>query len=253
MNRRNYQRELDRIIEKQGTDRARVLLHVCCGPCSSSVLEYLSQHFDLTLLWYNPNIYPEAEFEKRRETLKKLVADMGLADRVSILFESHRSGDYYPRVAGLENEPEGGKRCTECFRLRLEETAKLAAERGFDYFCTTLTLSRHKDAVRINALGEEAAARFGARWLPSDFKKRDGENRSIELCEQYHVYRQLYCGCEYSLHKRQAVAAEREEEPAWKENTRTSSASPSARSSPPPTPRSPSRSLLSATGPCSFA
>ena len=204
MNRRQYQRELDRIIEKQGERRPSVLLHVCCGPCSSAVLEYLTQYFELTLLWYNPNIYPEAEFEKRQETLQKLVRDMGLENRVSILLEPWRSGDYAARVIGLENEPEGGKRCTECFRLRLEETAKLAAERGFDYFCTTLTLSRHKDAVRINTLAEEIAAKTGARWLPSDFKKHDGENRSIELCEQYHVYRQLYCGCEYSLRRREA-------------------------------------------------
>jgi len=202
MNRRNYQRELDRIIEKNGGSRPRVLLHVCCGPCSSSVLEYLTQYFELTLLWYNPNIYPEAEFTLRYETLKKLLRDMGLSERVKLLTEEYRSGEYNNRVRGLENEPEGGKRCTECFRLRLEETAKTAAKLGFDYFCTTLTLSRHKDAVRINALGEEIARKTGAKWLPSDFKKRDGENRSIELCEQYHVYRQLYCGCEYSLKKK---------------------------------------------------
>ena len=202
MNRRQYQRELDRIIEKQGERRPRVLLHVCCGPCSSSVLEYLTRYFDLTLLWYNPNIYPEAEFDLRRETLEKLVRDMGLADRVDILLEPWRSGDYTARVVGLENEPEGGRRCTECFRLRLEETARIAAEKGFDWFCTTLTLSRHKDAVRINTLAEEIAAKTGARWLPSDFKKHDGENRSIELCERYNVYRQLYCGCEYSLKQR---------------------------------------------------
>ena len=203
MNRRNYQRELDRIIEKNGETRPKVLLHVCCGPCSSAVLEYLTQYFDLTLLWYNPNIYPEAEFELRLETLKKLIVDMGLADKVRLLTEAHRSDEYYARVKGLEDEPEGGKRCTECFRLRLEEAAKAAKAGGFDYFCTTLTLSRHKDAVRINTLAEEIAAREGVQWLPSDFKKRDGENRSIELCELYHVYRQLYCGCEYSFKKRE--------------------------------------------------
>jgi len=195
-------REMDRIIEKQGERRSTVLLHVCCGPCSSAVLEYLTQYFDLTLLWYNPNIYPEAEFQKRYDTLMKLICDMGLSDRVSVLFEEHRSAEYYARVRGLEDEPEGGKRCTECFRLRLEETAKIAAERGFDYFCTTLTLSRHKDAVRINALAEDIARQAGVKWLPSEFKKRDGENRSIELCEKYKVYRQLYCGCEYSYKKR---------------------------------------------------
>lgn len=203
MNRRNYRRELDRIIERQGGAKPRVLLHVCCGPCSSSVLEFMTQYFDLTLLWYNPNIFPEAEFALRRETLLKLVGDMGLAGRVSVLLEPYDSAPYFERVRGLEDEPEGGARCTECFRLRLEETARLCRERGFDYFCTTLTLSRHKDAVRINTIGEELAAREGVRWLPSDFKKRDGENRSIELCEQYHVYRQLYCGCAFSLRTRE--------------------------------------------------
>jgi len=214
MNRRNYQRELERIIQKRGRTVPRVLLHVCCGPCSSSVLEYLTQYFDVTILWYNPNIYPDAEFERRFQTLVKLVEDMGLADRVTILAEPRRSEEYYRRVKGLEEEPEGGRRCTECFRLRLLETAKLAKHYGFDYFCTTLTLSRHKDAVRINDIAEEIARAEGVGWLPSDFKKRNGENRSIELCEKYNVYRQLYCGCEYSLHKREAVAAERGEAPA---------------------------------------
>ena len=199
-------REMDRIIEKQGDTRPRVLLHVCCGPCSSAVLEYLTKYFELTLLWYNPNIYPEAEFQKRYDTLLKLLHDMGLDGRVGVLFEEHRSAEYYARARGLEDEPEGGKRCTECFRLRLEETAKLAAARGFDYFCTTLTLSRHKDAVRINAIAEEIAQKAGVKWLPSEFKKRDGENRSLALCEQYNVYRQLYCGCEYSLKKREEHA-----------------------------------------------
>ena len=131
---------------------------------------------------------------------------MGLGDKVTVMAEPRRSEDYYARVKGLENEPEGGRRCTECFRLRLLEAAKIARQHGFDYFCTTLTLSRHKDAVRINDLAEEISRAVGVPWLPSDFKKRDGENRSIELCEQYHVYRQLYCGCEYSLLRREAGA-----------------------------------------------
>ena len=202
MNRRNYQKELDRIIQKRGRRTPRVLLHVCCGPCSSSVLEYLTQYFDVTILWYNPNIYPQAEFERRFQTLVKLVEDMGLADRVSILAEPWKSEDYYARVKGLEDEPEGGKRCTECFRLRLLETARLAKHYGYDYFCTSLTLSRHKDADRINTIAEEIGRAMGVQWLPSDFKKRDGENRSIELCQKYNVYRQLYCGCEFSLQTR---------------------------------------------------
>lgn len=207
---RNYQKELDRIIQKRGRNMPRVLLHCCCGPCSSSVLEYLTRYFDLTLLWYNPNIYPKAEYEHRFKVFVKLIEDMGLADRVTVMAEPWKSEDYYSRIKSLEDEPEGGKRCTECFRLRLMETARLAKQYNFEYFCTTLTLSRHKDAVLINSLAEEIGRMFGVSFLPSDFKKRDGENRSIELCEKYNVYRQLYCGCEFSLHHRQTHAPEQE-------------------------------------------
>lgn len=203
---RNYQKELDRIIQKRGQKTPRVLLHSCCGPCSSAVLEYITQYFDVTLLWYNPNLYPKEEFDRRFKTQVELIEKMGLADKVDILAESWKSEDYYRRIKGLEDEPEGGKRCTECFRLRLLETARLAKHYGYDYFCTTLTLSRHKDAVLINAIGEEIARATGVSWLPSDFKKRNGENRSIELSEQYGLYRQLYCGCEFSLRKREEAA-----------------------------------------------
>ena len=202
-------KELDRIIQKRGGKLPRVLLHSCCGPCSSAVLEYLTQYFDVTLLWYNPNIYPQAEFDRRFRTQVELIEKMGLSDRVSVLAEPRKSEDYYARIKGLENEPEGGKRCAECFRLRLMECARLAKHYGYDYFCSTLTLSRHKDAELINTLGEEIGRAVGVSWLPSDFKKRDGENRSIELCEQYDIYRQLYCGCEFSLHRREKVAEER--------------------------------------------
>ena len=200
---RNYQKELDRIIQRQGEKRPRVLLHSCCGVCSSAVLEYLTQHFDVTLLWYNPNLYPEAEFERRYRTLLELLEKMGLADRVAVLTEPWRHEDYDGVVRGLEQEPEGGRRCTECFRLRLLECARLARQHGFEYFCTTLTLSRHKDEARINALGEEIGRAVGVSWLPSDFKKQGREMRASELAEQYGLYRQLYCGCAYSLHKRE--------------------------------------------------
>ena len=200
---RNYQKELDRIIQKRGENMPRVLLHACCGVCSSSVLEYLTQYFDVTLLWYNPNLYPQAEFERRFQALTEIIEKMGLADRVGILAEPWKHEDYDRRVKGLEQEPEGGARCTECFRLRLLETARLAKHYGYDYFCTTLTLSRHKDAVRINSLGEEIGRAFGVAWLPSDFKKQGREMRSTVLTEQYGIYRQLYCGCEFSLHKRE--------------------------------------------------
>ena len=211
---RNYQKELDRIIQKRGQKTPRVLLHSCCGPCSSAVLEYITQYFDVTLLWYNPNLYPKEEFDRRFKTQVELIEKMGLADKVDILAEPWKSEDYYRRVKGLENEPEGGKRCAECFRLRLLETARLAKHYGYDYFCTTLTLSRHKDAVLINTIGEEIAKAVGVSWLPSDFKKRNGENRSIELSEQYGLYRQLYCGCEFSLHKREETAKAPEKQQA---------------------------------------
>ena len=211
---RNYQRELDRIIQKRGQKTPRVLLHSCCGPCSSSVLEYITQYFDVTLLWYNPNLYPKEEFDRRFKTQVELIEKMGLADKVNILAEPWKSEDYYRRVKGLENEPEGGKRCAESVRLRLLETARLAKHYGYDYFCTTLTLSRHKDAVLINTIGEEIAKAVGVSWLPSDFKKRNGENRSIELSEQYGLYRQLYCGCEFSLRKREETAKAPEKQQA---------------------------------------
>ena len=195
-------RELDRIVEKRGGKRPRVLLHSCCGPCSSSVLELLTKYFDVTLLWYNPNLYPQEEFDRRFATQIELIEKMGFAEEVSVLAESRKHEDYLRRVEGLENEPEGGKRCTECFRQRLIECAKMAKQYGFDYFCTTLTVSRYKDAERINSLGEEIGQAFGVAWLPSDFKKRDGENRSQRLSEQYGLYRQQYCGCEFSLRKR---------------------------------------------------
>lgn len=210
MNRRNYSRELERLIAKIGENRPKVLLHCCCGPCSSSVLEYLTQHFQLTLLWYNPNIYPEAEYELRYEAFIKMIADMGLADKVDIIREAWRNEEYNAAIVGHEDAPEGGSRCARCFKLRLEETAKTAKRLGFDYFCTTITLSRHKNAVLINELGEAAAESYAVPWLPSDFKKKDGENRSVELCEQYNVYRQLYCGCEFSLRRREELGSEPE-------------------------------------------
>ena len=199
MEKRNYMRELDAIVAENGGRRPRVLLHSCCGPCSSAVLENLIRNFEVTLLWYNPNLYPQEEFDRRFATQLELIEKMGLTEDVQILAERRTHEDYLARVKGLEDEPEGGARCTECFRLRLVECAKLAKQYGFEYFCTTLTVSRHKDAVRINALGEETGKAFGVKWLPSDFKKRGGEERSRQLSAQYELYRQNYCGCEFSL------------------------------------------------------
>ena len=164
---------------------------------------YLTQFFRVTLFWYNPNIYPQAEFDRRLQAQQKLIAAMGLQDDVKIHIGPRDAAPWYEAVRGLEQEPEGGKRCTECFRLRLREAAAFAAQNGFEWFCSTLTLSRHKDPVRINALGEAFAAEYGVRWLPSEFKKRGRELRSQQLCALYDIYRQDYCGCEYSLHRPQ--------------------------------------------------
>lgn len=204
MNRENFFRKFDKIVGQFGDAKPTILLHSCCGPCSSSVLELLSKYFDVTVLWYNPNLYPEAEYDKRLETQKQLIdaiAEDGV--QAKLLVEPWRSEDYFSRIKGLENEPEEGRRCLECFKIRLEETARIASERGFEWFCTTLTVSSRKDAVAINAIGREAEAKYGVKWLPSEFKKREGNHRSIILSEKYGLYRQEYCGCVFSLVNRE--------------------------------------------------
>ena len=204
MNRENFFRKFDKIVGQFGDAKPTILLHSCCGPCSSSVLELLSKYFDVTVLWYNPNLYPEAEYDKRLETQKQLIdaiAEDGV--QAKLLVEPWRSEDYFSRIKGLENEPEEGRRCLECFKIRLEETARIASERGFEWFCTTLTVSSRKDAVAINAIGREAEAKYGVKWLPSEFKKREGNHRSIILSEKYGLYRQEYCGCVFSLVSRE--------------------------------------------------
>lgn len=204
MNRENFFKKFDKIVGQFGDAKPTILLHSCCGPCSSSVLELLSKYFDVTVLWYNPNLYPEAEYDKRLKTQKQLIdAIAGDGVQAKLLVEPWRSEDYFSHIKGLENEPEEGKRCLECFKIRLEETARIASERGFEWFCTTLTVSSRKDAVAINAIGREAEAKYGVKWLPSEFKKREGNHRSIILSEKYGLYRQEYCGCVFSLVSRE--------------------------------------------------
>lgn len=196
MDKINYQVWLDKIIESLNGNRPRLLLHSCCGPCSSYVIEYLSKYFDLTVYYYNPNIYPIEEYEKRLETQKQLIERLGGA----VMIESEYDPDrYFELVKGLENEREGGKRCTVCFEMRLRETAEKAKIGEFDYFATTLTVSPHKNAQIINRIGERLADEYAVEWLPSDFKKREGYKRSIELSKQFELYRQSYCGCKFSL------------------------------------------------------
>ena len=190
----NYQKELDAVVARL-TDKPRLLLQSCCGPCSTYVLSYLKQYFDITLLYYNPNIQPRAEYDLRLENQRKVLAAM---PEVHILECAYDGEAYNAAVRGLEGEPEGGARCTVCFRLRLEETARLAAEGKFDYFCTTLNVSPHKDAARINTIGRALGEQYGVAWLPSDFKKREGYKQSITLSRELDLYRQDYCGCLYS-------------------------------------------------------
>ena len=195
MEKKNYQKDLDGLIAGLGEERPALLLQVCCGPCSSYVLEYLTKHFQVTLLFYNPNIRPEEEYRKRLDALRQLLGSMELASPVTLWETGWRGEEFTAAVRGLESEPEGGSRCPVCFRLRLEETARLAATVGFDYFATTLTVSPHKDADMLNSIGQALAKQYGVAWLPSDFKKRNGYLRSIQLSKEHGIYRQEYCGC----------------------------------------------------------
>ena len=218
---RNYQKELDKLIDglqKQG-DVPTLFLHSCCAPCSSYVLEYLRQYFKITVFYYNPNISAEPEYVKRVEEQKRLIAAYNaqaldgvikLADGtcvkvypITIVEGNYIPQEFYEIAKGLEQCPEGGERCFACYELRLKKTAQLAAEQGFDYFATTLTISPLKNAPKLNEIGERLAAEYGVAWLPSDFKKKNGYKRSIELSAEYDLYRQDYCGCIYSKVERE--------------------------------------------------
>ena len=200
MNRRNYQKELEAElsnIEKEG--RAPTLfLHSCCAPCSSYVLEYLSRYFTITVFYYNPNISPASEYEERAREQERLIREMETVHPVRFLCGEYRPELFYEAVKGLEQEPEGGARCTECFKLRLLEAARLAKEGGFDCFTTTLTISPLKDADKLNEIGKKLSDEYAISYLYSDFKKKNGYRRSCELSTEYHLYRQDYCGCPFS-------------------------------------------------------
>ena len=194
----NYQKQLDKIIESLGDRVPTLLLHSCCAPCSSYCIEYLSQYFNITVLYYNPNIYPETEYEKRKAEQKRLISEMETKYPVKMLDCDFESEKFYEMAKGLENCRECGERCFKCYRLRLEKTAQETKKYNYDYFTTTLTISPLKDAQKINEIGNELAKEYGIEWLPSDFKKREGYKRSIELSKAFNLYRQNYCGCVYS-------------------------------------------------------
>lgn len=197
---RNFQLELDHLIEHliHEHNRPKLFLHSCCAPCSSYVLEYLSRFFDITLFYYNPNISPRTEFDKRISELRRLVSQMLPDSGIQIIEGKYDPETFFALAQGLENEPERGKRCMLCYRLRLEESAKQAKALGMDYFTTTLSISPMKNAEALNAIGEALAKEYGIPYLVSDFKKKNGYKRSIELSKEYDLYRQNYCGCIYS-------------------------------------------------------
>lgn len=232
---RNYQKEMDETIRRlQAADVVpTLLLHSCCAPCSSYVLEYLSCYFKITVLYYNPNIYPEEEYWKRVEEQKRFIRQFseqvskgrkeeetadwpagGVGTKFTPMFhpigfvegsfEPHR---FYGLVKGLEDVPEGGERCFCCYELRLREAAEFAKRLGMDYFTTTLSISPLKNAERLNEIGERLAGEYGVSYLCSDFKKKDGYKRSVELSKEYGMYRQDYCGCVFSKQERERQAA----------------------------------------------
>lgn len=202
MNMRNYQKELDillaRLSAADGTVRKKLFLHCCCAPCSSYVLEYLHPYLDIAVFFYNPNITEEPEYRKRKAELERYLSEVPYGREIHIVDADYDPQNFLALAKGREMDPERGERCRRCCRLRLSKTAERAAGGGYDYFCTTLSISPHKDAGLLMAVGEELAAKCGVAYLPSDFKKKNGYKRSIELSGIYSLYRQDYCGCVFS-------------------------------------------------------
>ena len=203
----NYQKQLDDLLPQidSASKRPTLLLHACCGPCSSYVLEYLSSHFDITVLFYNPNIYPQEEYERRLDELLNFYKRFVPAQNVRVIQTPYEPEEFYNAVGTRENpelakEPERGERCHRCYELRLRYTYDYACANNFDYFCTTLSISPFKYAYMINEIGSDLPELVeGPRWLHSDFKKKNGFKRSLELSSEYNLYRQEYCGCIYSI------------------------------------------------------
>jgi len=198
----NYQKQLEKLLEQLKTngEKPTLLLHSCCAPCSSYVIEYLVEFFKITVYYYNPNIFPKEEHEKRKAEQKRLIGIMNESGKQITFTDDGYDEQTFKLISkGLENDSEGGNRCTKCYELRLDKTARKAAIQKFDYFCTTLSVSPYKNAKKINDIGKILEKKYNAKYLISDFKKREGYKRSIELSKQYELYRQEYCGCESSL------------------------------------------------------
>ena len=194
----NYQLELDKTLKKITAEniRPKLLLHACCAPCSSYVLEYLTNYFDITVFFYNPNISPESEYLHRVSEIKRLISEM--CPSVKFIEGRYEPKKFYEMAKGLENEPERGTRCVKCYRMRIKESAVIAKQNNFDYFTTTLSISPQKDSHVLNSIGKEISEIYNVPYLYSDFKKKGGYKRSIELSAEFHLYRQNFCGCIYS-------------------------------------------------------
>lgn len=205
----NYQKELDALIENliDKEEEPTLLLHSCCAPCSSYVLEYLSNYFKITIFYYNPNIYPETEYSRRVIEQQELIRVMKTKNPIKFMQGDYDTKSFYSIAKGLEVEKEGGERCFKCYELRLGEAVKVAKDGGYDYFTTTLSISPHKNAKKLNEIGEILGDKQGVKYLYSDFKKKNGYKRSIELSTEYNLYRQDYCGCLYSKNERENTLA----------------------------------------------
>ena len=206
----NYQVVLDNTIKELDGRRPKLLLHVCCGPCSSYVMEYLNKYFDITIYYYNPNIDTLEEFNKRTGEVQRLVKEAEFAKGVKVLVAPYEKELFEELSKGLEKEKEGGPRCKKCYHLRLKKTCLYAKENNFDYFTTTLSISPYKDAEALNNIGRHLEEEYGVKYLYSDFKKRNGYKRSIELSKEYNLYRQDYCGCIYSKMERDEYVKSKE-------------------------------------------
>ncbi|MEG0825955.1 MAG: epoxyqueuosine reductase QueH [Bacilli bacterium] len=194
----NYQLELEKIIKENEGTTPTLLLHSCCGPCSSYVLEYLSKYFKITILYYNPNIDTLFEYNKRYNEQIRIIKELPVINKISIIEVPYNNLEYLNYIKGLEQELEGGSRCSKCYLLRLEKTAQLALKNKFEYFTTTLTVSPYKNANKINEIGQMLEKKYHISYLYSDFKKKEGYKRSIILSKEYNLYRQDYCGCIFS-------------------------------------------------------
>lgn len=209
----NYQKILEQTIQKN-EENGRVptlLLHSCCAPCSSYCLEYLSNHFRITVYYYNPNIYPEEEYAKRTVEQQEFIRKLPAKYPISFLEGVYEKEKFYEMARGLEDVKEGGERCFRCYELRLREAAKVAREHKMDYFTTTLSISPLKNAAKLNEIGAALEKEYGISYLYSDFKKKNGYKRSVELSKEYGMYRQYYCGCVYSKNQRDKEIAEQKE------------------------------------------